>query len=143
MQEKIIPHLTRWPVIIIAAFLHGFLSPPFNNETHWLLTPLPFLVVLGVVPFLYTAITMKGKQQVLRLLTWGAFHNFGTMWWLSKVNIDGLWGFILFGVFLLSIFQVLPLFFQPVNYFEISLELSKPEMIYCENISVISKSLVI
>lgn len=82
--------LTNSIIIIISAFLHGFLFS------------LPIVAILCIIPFI--ALIFAEKISLKKMYLWGFFSYLGTIWWMAFVDIEGLRLLIIGGTILLSAF---------------------------------------
>lgn len=84
-------YLSKWWVLILTALMHGFLTPPWNHERHWLLFFTPFISTLGLFAFYQIAYT-KSKLwvKVLRYWLYGICSVGAGSYWILDVEVEGM-----------------------------------------------------
>lgn len=83
--------ISKWWVIAITAFLHGFLTPPWNHEKHWLLFFAPFISTIMLIPFFNIAeLSVKKWQRVMLYWLYGIFSVGAGSYWILDVKVEGM-----------------------------------------------------
>ncbi len=94
----------KWWFYLPAGFLFGLISPPYNHELNWFLLPVPLLSIPLLTPLIYSALRFRGKKRFFTLWLWGIAAIFSRSMWLVNVTIEGKWIYVVFALFLLSLF---------------------------------------
>ncbi len=92
----------RWWLSTAVGFFLPLCMPPFNHGTHWLLAPVPFFTFAALVPLF--ALSMLRRGAAIHVYLFGVAASFGQYYWIANVMAEGLWGLILLGLLLLSLF---------------------------------------
>jgi apolipoprotein N-acyltransferase len=93
----------RWWVPLVSGCLYSFALPPFNHETHWLLSLFPLLCFIILLPFLAIATQPSLKRATIHLYLYGFAAALGQYHWLVFDKVEGLWLFVIAGLLLISI----------------------------------------
>lgn len=99
----------RWWLPAAVGLFYSVCQPPFNHETHFLLSFFPFLSFVLLVPFFAFAVAGSPRRAALQTYTFGVVASLSQFYWLANVMVDGLWVLIIAGMFFLALF--LGLFF--------------------------------
>jgi apolipoprotein N-acyltransferase len=91
------------PMVAGLAFCLGV--PPFNSLLHPLFTFFPLISFVAVLPLFLFAMHPSIKRSIFYCYLFGMFASAGQFYWIAFVVPEGLWPLVLFGVFLITIFE--------------------------------------
>jgi apolipoprotein N-acyltransferase len=92
----------RWWLPLIAGGAYSFALPPFNHETHWLLSLFPLLNFVVLLPLFAFAVNPSFKRALAHIFLFGYAAAFGQYHWLVFDRVEGLWALVILGLFLAS-----------------------------------------
>lgn len=100
--KKIITYFSvknRWWFPIITGLSFSLCFPPFNSDTHWLLTPMPLLSFIILIPLLGFSIQNSFKKAFFQSYLYSFSVALGQYYWLVFVTVEGVWHLIVLGLF--------------------------------------------
>lgn len=93
--------LSGWK-LNLAAFLTGLLfylgQPPFNHESSPILALFPFISFISLIPLFEFSVRRSFKESMIAVYIFGLAASATQIYWLSNVQIEGLWILILLGM---------------------------------------------
>jgi apolipoprotein N-acyltransferase len=87
-----------WWFPLVAGCAYALCLPPFNGDTHPLLSLFPLLSFVALVPMFHCALVQPLRRAVLRTYLYGIAAAAVQLYWISNVNMEGLWPIIMAGL---------------------------------------------
>lgn len=93
----------RWWVPLFAGLTYTLSFSPFDGETHFILFLFPFFGFINIVPLFLFACLDDKKKAYLHVYLYGITASLTQFYWISFVQIEGLFWVLILALFSLSL----------------------------------------